>query len=335
MAKTTPSQREGDVLRFKSNTDMSKPKIAITMGDPAGVGPELGVRLLVETDIATRCDPVIFGSATILAAAAEKLELELPSASEVHDLPLDTELVPGKVSAACGQASFDYIEQAIAAALDGKVAAVVTNPINKEAWHAAGITFPGHTELFAERCQTDRFCMMMYSPAFSVAMVTTHVGYHEVPSLLTSDRIVEVIELAAAAIEKIEGRPARLVCLGLNPHAGENGLFGNQEEENIIASAVETARSKGIEIEGPLPPDTCFLPSRRESTDCFICMYHDQALIPFKALNFDTGVNVTLGLPMVRTSVDHGTAFDIAWQGIADVSSLVAAVNLAILKAGA
>lgn len=305
------------------------PRIAVTMGDPAGVGPELCARLLVESDIAKRCEPIIFGSAEILSSAAEKLQLNLDK-HHIIDHPFDSTLVPGKVSAACGQASFDYIQQAIDAALEGSVDAVVTSAINKEAWNAAGIKYPGHTELFAKRCDTDRFCMMMYSPAFSVAMVTTHVGYHEVPALLTTDRIVEVIELAAAAITRIENRPAQLTCLGLNPHAGENGLFGNREEETIITPAIEAATAKGIQIEGPLPPDTGFLPARRESTDCYICMYHDQALIPFKAMNFDTGVNVTLGLPMIRTSVDHGTAFDIAWQGIADVSSLVAAVNLAV-----
>ena len=312
----------------------TKPKIAITMGDPAGVGPELCARLVAETDIANRCVPVIFGSADVLQSAATKINVTLPTDLSIIDTPFDEALVPGKVSAACGQASFSYIEQAIGAALDGSVAAVVTSAINKASWSAAGIKYPGHTELFAERCDTDRFCMMMYSPAFSVAMVTTHVGYDEVPALLTSDRIVEVIDLASAAITRIANRPARLTCLGLNPHAGEDGLFGNREEETIIAPAIEAAKQKGIQIEGPLPPDTGFLPSRRESTDCYICMYHDQALIPFKALNFDTGVNVTLGLPMIRTSVDHGTAFDIAWQGIADVSSLVAAVDLAIKSVG-
>ena len=306
------------------------PKIAITMGDPAGVGPELCVKLLAETDVITRCTPVIFGSAEILNRAAQTLKIDLPNGFETVDIPLIGDFAVGKVDQNCGRASFEYINQAIAAAQESTVDAVVTNPINKESWHAAGIKYPGHTELFAERYDTDRFCMMMYSPSFSVSMVTTHVGYQEVPSLLTIDRILEVIELSASAIERIENRPARLVCLGLNPHAGENGLFGNQEEETIIAPAVEQARSKGIAIEGPFPPDTCFLPRRRESTDVFICMYHDQALIPFKALNFETGVNVTLGLPKIRTSVDHGTAFDIAWQGIADVSSLRSAVNLAI-----
>ncbi|QEG20322.1 4-hydroxythreonine-4-phosphate dehydrogenase PdxA [Mariniblastus fucicola] len=310
------------------------PKIAVTMGDPAGVGPELCARLLAETNVADRCSLIIYGTAKVLDAAAEKLQLQLPEHCRVEEHPLQEDVVPGKVSAACGQASFDYIDQAIAAALNGTVDAVVTNPINKEAWNAANISYPGHTELFADRCDTDRFCMMMYAPSFSVAMATTHVGYDEVPSLLTTDRIVEVIELAADSIQRIQQRPARLTCLGLNPHAGEKGLFGNREEELIIAPAIEAARAKGIQIDGPLPPDTGFLPSRRESTDCYICMYHDQALIPFKALNFDTGVNVTLGLPMIRTSVDHGTAFDIAWQGIADVSSLVAAVDLAIKSAG-
>ena len=311
------------------------------MGDPAGVGPELCARLISDSHVLSICIPVIFGSADILRNVATKLDISLPNfevvavgqsinSLSVVDTPFDSTVVPGKVSADCGQASFDYINQAIDAALVGSVAAVVTSAINKEAWNAAGIKYPGHTELFAERCETDRFCMMMYSPSFSVAMVTTHIGYDKVPSALSVGRITEVIDLASAAMERIENRPALLTCLGLNPHAGENGLFGNREEETIIAPAIEAASARGINIEGPLPPDTGFLPSRRESTDCYICMYHDQALIPFKALNFDTGVNVTLGLPMIRTSVDHGTAFDIAWKGIADVSSLIAAVKLAV-----
>lgn len=305
-------------------------KIAITMGDPAGVGPELCVQLLRDAQLLGQCVPVIFGSFDILQRAAATLSVELPDEGfEIVDIPLAGELPIGQVAANCGQASFEFIERAIAATKQSKVDAVITNPINKASWYAAGIDYPGHTELFADRYETERFCMMMYAPSFSVSMVTTHIGYHEVPGYLSSERILEVIELSAAAIERIENRRARLVCLGLNPHAGEKGLFGKQEEEKIIAPAIEQARDKGIDIAGPFPPDTCFLPSRRESTDGFICMYHDQALIPFKALNFDTGVNVTLGLPKVRTSVDHGTAFDIAWKGIADVSSLRSAVELA------
>jgi 4-hydroxythreonine-4-phosphate dehydrogenase len=310
------------------------------MGDPAGVGPELCVRMLREARITQCCTPVIFGSERLLKLAAETLALELPAnVYELVETPFRGELIRGTVSAECGRASFDYIESAISAAKRGEVDAVVTSPINKEAWHAAGIQFPGHTELFADRFQSDRFCMMMYSSEFSVTMVTTHIGYRDVPESLSVDRIHEVIEMSANAIERIEKRPARLVCLGLNPHAGEKGLFGRREEETLIQPAIEQFLQSetghlrevdGITVEGPIPPDTAFLPWRRESTDCFICMYHDQALIPFKALNFDTGVNVTLGLPMVRTSVDHGTAFDIAWQGTADVSSLLAAVKLAV-----
>ena len=171
--------------------------------------------------------------------------------------------------------------------------------------------------------------MMMTAPAFSVSLVTTHCGYGDVIGQLTTELILEVIELTYVALKRIYGRQPKLTMLGLNPHAGEGGLFGNREEETIIAPAVKLARDQGIEITDPLPPDTAFLPWRRESTDGYICMYHDQALIPFKAFNFDTGVNITLGLPIIRTSVDHGTALDIAWEGTADVSSLIAAVKLA------
>ena len=241
---------------------------------------------------------------------------------------------PGKVDEHTGAASFEFIEQAIKSALACHVDAVATGPINKEAWQSADIKFPGHTELFADRAKTDRFCMMMTSPAFSCSLVTTHVGYGEVPALLEADRILEVIQLTHEALTRICGRQPKLVALGLNPHAGEGGLFGNQEEERIISPAVANALAEGIDIEGPIPPDTAFLPWRRESTDGYICMYHDQGLIPFKAFNFDTGVNITLGLPLIRTSVDHGTALDIAWQGKADISSFVSAVTLAARMAG-
>ncbi len=316
------------------------------MGDPAGVGPELCLRLLNDVELARRCIPMVFGSAEILRRVGVTCELKsdhpivrfesltstdqisLPTIVDVNGLDPET-VVPGVVNANTGQGSFNFIEAAIASAHNDRVDAVVTGPINKEAWSAARIRFPGHTELFADRCATDRFCMMMYSPAFSCSLVTTHVGYTDVPEEMTTQRISTVIELSHAAIEKIEGRDATLTVLGLNPHAGENGLFGNREEENIIMPAVAAAQQKGIKIVGPLPPDTGFLEKKRHETDVYICMYHDQGLIPFKAFNFDSGVNVTLGLPMVRTSVDHGTALDIAWQGIADPASLYSAVELA------
>ena len=316
------------------------------MGDPAGVGPELCCQLLNHPDIANSCIPIVFGSAAVIELASKKLGLSstaevLPGSDASRlskiDKPAIIDLgsrdlkrfVPGKISAQTGSDSFEYIQTAISATQDGLVAGVATGPINKAAWKMAGINYPGHTELFAERFQTDDFCMMMTSPAFSCSLVTTHVGYNEVPRLLTIDSIFEVIQLTHAALKTIIGREPTLVALGLNPHAGEDGLFGDREEEVVIGPAVAKAVAAGIKIEGPIPPDTGFLPWRRDQVDGYICMYHDQGLIPFKAFNFDTGVNITLGLPMVRTSVDHGTALDIAWQGTADVASFVSAVKLA------
>ena len=316
------------------------------MGDPAGVGPELCLRLLANPKVAEFCTPIVFGDLLSLNSVGNRCGLPQPNTAiglkefdenypadgpmvvDVGNLQTN-QLKPGEVNQHTGAASFAFIEAAIAAALEGRVDAIATGPINKEAWQAAGIKFPGHTEMFANRTDTDRFCMMMTAPAFSCSLVTTHVGYDQVPDLLTTELIVEVIELTNEALTRICGRKPKLLTLGLNPHAGEGGLFGNREEETIIAPAVNMAAQKGIDIAGPIPPDTAFLPWRREKTDGYICMYHDQGLIPFKALNFDTGVNITLGLPIIRTSVDHGTALDIAWEGKADVASLIAAVELA------
>jgi 4-hydroxythreonine-4-phosphate dehydrogenase len=249
----------------------------------------------------------------------------------VLDLPgLDSAAVrPGRLSAACGEASFRYVLAAIVAGLAGEVQAVATGPINKEAWHAAGHYYPGHTELFAERLAAARSCMMQYSEEITCSFVTTHVGYQEVPALLQPARILEVIELTAAALRRIRGRAPRLLVCGLNPHAGEHGLFGGREEERLIIPALEEARRRGHDVTGPVPPDTAFTPARRREFDAVVCMYHDQGHIPVKMIAFDTAVNTTLGLPVLRTSVDHGTAFDIAWQGQASPGSLYAAVHLA------
>ena len=329
------------------------------MGDPASVGPELCLRLLADTTSTEKCVPIVFGDRNVLQRVGKTIGLKFdfptvefgsfpnfktsfageiaiaegPTIAHVESIDADA-VEPGQVDARTGQASFDFIEAAILSAQQTLVDAVVTCPINKEAWDAADIDFPGHTELFARRFDCDRFCMMMYSSAFSCSLVTTHVGYSSVPEELSTARIAEVIELSHAAIEKIENRTPCIAVLGLNPHAGENGLFGNREEEQLIAPAMRQVQRQGIHSVGPLPPDTGFLPKYRDATDVYICMYHDQGLIPFKAFNFDNGVNVTLGLPMVRTSVDHGTANDIAWQGIADPSSLYSAVNLAVKLCG-
>jgi 4-hydroxythreonine-4-phosphate dehydrogenase len=326
----------------------SLPLIAVTMGDPAGVGPEVCLHLLADAQIARECTPVVFGDAAILRRVAEaaKLPLAAPVITEDEwqrgwqqiDQPtiLDLQAVSaeqvnaGRVGAATGRAGFTYVDRAIDAALAGQVAAVSTAPLNKEALHAAGINFPGHTEIFASRTNAVRSCMMQYSDEITCTFVTVHVGYREVPGLLTTERILEVIDLTAEALARLRNKRPKIVVCGLNPHAGEHGLFGDREEERIIIPAIEAARAKGVDIEGPLPPDTAFLPWKRKSTDAFVCMYHDQGHIPVKALAFDTAVNTTLGLPIVRTSVDHGTACDIAWEGKANPSSIFSAVRLAI-----
>jgi 4-hydroxythreonine-4-phosphate dehydrogenase len=236
---------------------------------------------------------------------------------------------PARCTGSTGRAAYAYVTAAIDAALERRVAAVTTGPLSKEALHQAGIAFPGHTEIFAQRCQATRWCMMQYSESITCSFVTVHVGYLEAVPLMTTGRILDVIELTHDALLRLRGRAPRLVVCGLNPHAGEQGLFGHREEERVIEPAVRMARDRGWSIEGPLPADTAFIPQRRDQTDAYICMYHGQGHIPIKALAFDSAVNTTLGLNIVRTSVDHGTATDIAWQGIANPGSLIAALQLA------
>lgn len=239
------------------------------------------------------------------------------------------EIEPGKISPACGRAACLYIEQAIRAALAGRIDAVVTAPIHKESLNLAGVKFPGHTEIFSALTKSRRSCMMLYSDPLTVSMVTTHIGYADVPQKLSARRILDVIELTAEAMGRILRRAPRLGVCGLNPHAGEHGLFGNQEEHNLVEPAVALARAKGMAVTGPLVPDAAFTPAQRRKYDAIVTLYHDQGHIPFKMLAFDTGVNLTLGLPIIRTSVDHGTAFDIAWQGKADPTSLFSAIRVA------
>lgn len=314
-------------------------RLAITMGDPAGVGPEVCLHLLREAStLLPDATPVIYGDQAIMDRVAETTGLPGAVREQVHHLTsLDdpSSVQPGQVSATCGQAAFDYLSAAIDDARSGDLDAIVTAPLNKEALHAAGLRFPGHTEILAEQCRAERSCMLQYSDEVTASFVTCHCGYAEVPALLTSERLREVIDLTHEAVRQIKGAPPKLIALGLNPHAGEHGLFGNDEEERIIVPEVEAARARGINISGPIPPDTAFIPATRATTDAFICMYHDQGHIPLKALAFDRAVNVTLGLPIVRTSVDHGTAFDIAWQGKANPGSMFAAAKLAVKLAKA
>lgn len=325
---------------------MPLPIIAVTMGDPAGIGPELCLRILNHLGIREHCVPVIYGDADVLLHCAKLLGLPPPAKSTTHDdfiasttpdAPLVVQigtfpmhdLHPGTVSASTGNAAFNYFDIAITDALSKKVDAITTAPLSKEALHAAGHRFPGHTEILASRCDSPSACMLQYSEEVRASFVTVHIGLAEVPSTLSSARILDVIRLTANAMSRIRGHAPLLGVLGLNPHAGENGLFGHREEEEIILPAIRTAQAEGIRVEGPIPPDTAFLPERRRSTDAFVCMYHDQGHIPLKALAFDSAVNTTLGLPIIRTSVDHGTACDIAWTGKANPGSLVQAVLMA------
>jgi 4-hydroxythreonine-4-phosphate dehydrogenase len=316
------------------------------MGDPAGVGPELCLRILRDDSILRRCVPVVFGDIGVLLRVADATGLASPPAvvtldawnrSAAVDAPVvvdcgaiaPKEVRPGTVRAECGRAAVKYVETAVTAALRRAVTAIATGPIHKEALHLAGVPFPGHTELLAALTGAKRICMMMASDKIVVSLATIHVGLAQVKALLSKVRILDAIELTADALRRIGKTAPRIVVCGLNPHGGEQGLFGNEEQE-VIAPAIAAARAQGLHVDGPLPSDTAFIPQKRSETDAYIAMYHDQGLIPFKMLAFDKGVNVTLGLPIVRTSVDHGTAFDIAWQGKASTTSLAQSVLWAI-----
>lgn len=330
-----------------------RPRIALTLGDPAGVGPEIILKMLLNRELHSQCDLIVFGEPTIVDRCRQHLGLTVPDSLKIDRFDLNQwqktashwpgglaivdvgsigqkNFSIGQVSPLCGQASYDYIQAAIDSALRNEVSAIATAPINKEAMHRAGIKYPGHTEIFADRAQASRWCMMQYSEILTCSFVTVHVGYAEVPRLLTIENVFDTIELTRNAMLRLRNKEPHLVVCGLNPHAGEHGLFGDREEERIIVPAIERARNLGMHVEGPLPPDTAFVPWKRSSTDAFICMYHDQGHIPVKALAFDCSVNTTLGLRILRTSVDHGTAFDIAWQGRAQTSSMEAAIKLAI-----
>jgi 4-hydroxythreonine-4-phosphate dehydrogenase len=319
--------------------------LAVTMGDPAGIGPEVCLKAIGRWTDSTLA-PIVFGDAGVFQRLAKASGLTVPPVSDsleqainlagsagaavFHIESLSDDFQPRVVSAATGRAAYCYIVKAIEAALAGRASAIVTGPIHKEALRDAGIPYPGHTEIFEALTHAPRACMMLTSDALTCSFVTTHVGLCDVPGLISTRRVLDVLELTDEGMRKILGRSPRLAVCGLNPHAGESGLFGRREEELLITPAVEQARRLGLDVEGPLPPDTAFLAARRQRTDAFVCMYHDQGHIPLKALSFETAVNTTLGLPVVRTSVDHGTALDIAWQAFnADETSMLQAMRLA------
>jgi len=326
-----------------SNFPSHRPRIAISVGEVTGVGPELSLRCAAHEAIYRRCIPILLGPARMLSKISASLGLVMPPTicrselctvdqASVLDCggPLPEETQSGRYTAETGQASFAAVELAIEAALSGEVDAVVTGPIQKEAWHAAGIRYAGHTELFADRTGAPEHCMMLTSDVISCVLATIHIPLAEVAEQLSTTAILRAIRLGGDAVGRRLGREPRISVCGLNPHAGENGLFSHGEERDIIEPAIAQARAEGATVVGPLPPDTAFTPAWRARTDLYVCMYHDQGLIPLKALAFDDAINVTLGLPIVRTSVDHGTAVDLAWQGTASDRSMLSAIHLAI-----
>ncbi len=326
---------------------MDRKTVAITMGDPCGIGPEICLKAVRDKRVLRACIPVIFGDAAVLSQISTKLHIPFPAnvviATDLATCPAlerctivdcsptygHLSLKAHKSTSAGGTASFCYIKAALNAVQTGKACAIVTAPISKESLSLAGIAYPGHTEMLTALTKSRSSCMMMASDRINVSLVTTHTSYMRAGREISADKISRVIDLTEQVMRKRLGRKPRLTVCALNPHAGENGLFGD-EEHRIIRPAIRTAIKKGINIIGPLPADTAFISKTRESTDAYIAMYHDQGLIPFKMLSFDDGVNVTLGLPIVRTSVDHGTAFDIAHKGKASCESLVQAIILAL-----
>jgi len=311
--------------------------LAISLGDPAGIGPEIVVRALAERPHA---DVVVFGDEGVLARAA-KLAGVAPPRARVHAatrLGAD-EVVPGKPNDVSGRAQLAYLTAAVNAALAGEVRGLVTAPISKEWIARAGFAFPGHTEYLASRAGVSEFAMMLAGPKLRVTVATTHVPLAEVPRLLTVEGIASTIWLTAEGLARRFGIAApRVAVAGLNPHAGEAGRFGD-EESRLVGPAIEKARARiaaaGLRatVDGPLVPDSVFRQAAAGGYDAVVALYHDQGLIPLKLLHFDDGVNLTLGLPFVRTSPDHGTAYDIAGTGRARPQSFVAALDLALATA--
>lgn len=311
---------------------MEKIRIALTMGDPAGIGPEIAVKAAIDPELSNLADIIIYGSEDIIYEAVKQFA---PHArlNTVDACDLEFCEVPiAEADAACGLAAHDAVIIATRDALMGTVDAIVTAPMNKASVNSAGIPFTGHTELIAELCKCNNFAMMQSAGDLRVAFVTTHIPLNKVTESITETRIIEVAQLLENAI-KAEGiKHPKLAAAAINPHAGENGYMGTSDEE-VVKPALEKLRANGMSIDGPFPPDTLFIESTRKQYDGILSMYHDQGHIPFKMLAFDRGVNSTLGLPIIRTSVDHGTAFEIAWQGVADTGSLFAAIKLAITRA--
>jgi 4-hydroxythreonine-4-phosphate dehydrogenase len=283
---------------------MRLPKIAITAGDPSGIGPEIAARAAADPAVRELCEPIVYGP------------------------PPEQVFPPGVLSADAGRAAHDAIVRAVDDARRGAVDAVATAPINKQALRLAGMPWTGHTDLLAHLTGAQQVAMMFHSEPLRVVLMTVHVALSEVPRLLTRALVESTIDLTARELPRFGVGSPRIAVAGLNPHAGEHGLFGS-EEQAVITPAVEASRQRGVDVSGPFPADTIFVRAARGEFDVVVACYHDQGLIPVKLAAFGRAVNVTLGLPIIRTSVDHGTAFDIAGKSIADAGSMIEAVKLA------
>lgn len=324
-----------------------RPIIGITMGDAAGVGPEIIVKALRSNEVYSTSRPLVIGDAAIIRRALEYtgVQAEIRSVSDpgegayecgtidVLDLALLPEDLPvGRISAEAGNAAFRYIEKAVSLAAAHEIDAICTAPLNKEALQKGGHRYPGHTEILADLTGTDDYSMMLSAPKLKVIHLTTHVGLIEAVRRITPERTYKVIRLADETLRRAGFHQPKIAVCGINPHAGENGLFGEGEEEEKLIPGIEQARSEGIEVYGPLPADTLFFRAVRGDFDIVVACYHDQGHGPIKVLGLEAGVNITVGLNggIIRTSVDHGTAFDIAGTGKADEGSLLEAIRMAV-----
>lgn len=346
---------QAKVQTAAGQTRRPKPVIGITMGEPAGIGPEVVVKALADPAIRKMARYVIFGMNELLAYAADLAEIDVywhrlqhdsarADYSLVHDVVVldhDEYSILGQAvhrpTRLGGQASLRFIDDAIAAAQkpleDGGIDAIVTAPISKQSWQMAGCRFPGHTELFQHRTKAKRVAMMFHAPQLNVVLATIHLPLMEIRNALTIGCVFNPIDLAHEACQRLGISKPRIAVCGLNPHASENGQFGD-EEARIIEPAIEMAKQHGIDARGPFPADTLYRDAVNGKYDLVVAMYHDQGLIPIKMLAFDEAVNMTLGLPIIRTSPDHGTAFDIVGKNIANPGSMQAAIRLAVQLAG-
>ena len=313
------------------------------MGDPGGVGPEIIAKAFGTPGIRKSCIPIVIGDTLIMAKALRLLrnprklrEITSPDEAEnsgrlMHLINVNTmipRLPQKKPTAEGGEACVRYIRKAVELAMHKQVDGIVTAPISKEALKMAGFAWPGHTEMLAEISRTKQYAMMLVGGPLRVILVTIHTALKNVPELITRQRILRVIRLAKKACDMLKIRTPNIAVAGLNPHAGEGGIFGEEEITQIVP-AIRQANREGIPVSGPYPPDTIFHKAYQGEIDIVVCMYHDQGLIPLKMIAFDKGVNVTIGLPFIRTSPDHGTAYDIAWKGTANPSSMIEAIKLA------